>query len=130
MLDYFKNQYLRDMMVLMGVPDSFFNHADPLHVFFVFIFSSEIFVILLSIVIWGTILFFRSFIHGDPKSAAGATRIEDLGFQTHEYTDKKKVKTRFKEDKPTGFFAVVVKGFMLPVIIIFFCITVTVRFTL
>lgn len=45
MLEYFKNEYLKEIMILFGVPASLFNHADPLYVFFVFIFSSELFVV-------------------------------------------------------------------------------------
>ncbi len=127
MLEYFRNVYLREIMVLFGVPESVFNHADPLYVFFVFMFSSEIFVFMLSIVIWGMILYIRSFIHGETKSLKGVTRIEELGFKTHEYTDKINLKNRFKEGKSTGFFAVVIKGFMMPVIFIFFFIIIVVR---
>lgn len=130
MFDFFRNEYLRNIMTFMGVPDSVFNHADPLYVFFVFIFSSELFVLFLSIVIWGGIVYARSFIQGETKGLGGATRIEDLGLQTHEYTHKKHVKTRFNKEKPTGFFAVVIKGFMLPVIIIFIVFMIILEFAL
>lgn len=51
MLEYFRNVYLREIMVLFGVPESVFNHADPLYVFFVFMFSSEIFIFFFIIIV-------------------------------------------------------------------------------
>ncbi len=117
-------------MMLMGVPASVFNHADPFYVFIVFIFSSEIFLLFLSVFIWACILYFRSFMHGDVRSDGGVTRIEELGFSKHEYNDPSHMKARYKTDQPTGFWAVGVKGFILPIIFIFAVLWVSIRFIL
>lgn len=130
MFDFFKNDYLREIMIIMGVPSSVFNHADPLYIFFVFIFSSEIFLLLLSVLVWSGVLYVRSFIHGDVKSSSGVTRIEELGFSKHEYSDASHMKARYKADQSTGFWAVGVKGFILPILIIFAVIWVSVRLIL
>ena len=53
------NEFLQTVLVYAGVPEDVFEYADPIAILFVFIFSTRVFVFLLSVLLWLLVIFIR-----------------------------------------------------------------------
>ena len=121
------NEFLKTVLGLFGVPDIAFDFADPVAVLFAVIFSEQIFIFFLSIVIWLAVKFFSSGVGNKPTEFMDKKR-DDLDVSTYQYSDISDMKNMYKSDKTPGFFSVVFKGFLLPVLVIFIAITIAMEF--
>lgn len=110
--------YIRTVLPFMGVPSSAFDYADPWAVLGAFIFSSEIAVFFLSIFIWVAVKFVSIGVTPKPKHFQ-SSRLEDLGINAHQYNDKDTSKQFFGIEEKPSFFGVMIKGFIIPVAVIF-----------
>ncbi len=121
------SEFLKTILNLFGVPEVTFDFADPLVVLYAVIFSEQIFVFFLSIVIWLLIKLFSSGVGKKPTEYMDKKR-DDLNISTYQYSDISDMKNMYKSDKTPGFFSVVFKGFLLPVLVIFIAITIAMEF--
>ena len=118
------SEFLQQILIYAGVPENVFEYADPITLLFVFIFSSRLFVLFVSAVLWLLVMFIRSRMNSDPYGQRN-NNMEGYGVSTHQYHDMNSMHKMYKVDKRPSFIAVVIKGFVLPVLVIYVAITIS-----
>lgn len=117
-------EFLKDILTLLGTPEFLFEKADPLAVFFVFLFSSRIFVFLLSVAVWTMVVIVRAYVSGNPNERSRKKMNKMGGFSIHQYHAPSDMMGMGSKPKNTTFLAAAIKGFALPVLVIFIAITI------
>ena len=117
------NEFLQQVLIYSGVPEGIFDYADPLAILFVFIFSSRIFIFLLSVFLWLFVVFIRGRMGRNPHGQGGGG-MGGYDVSTHQYHDMNSMHKMYKVDKKPSFFWLVFKGFVFPVGIIYIAITI------
>ncbi len=117
------SEFLKTALIYSGVPEAVFEYADPITLLFVFIFSSRIFVFFLSVMLWLFVVFIRGRMNSGPY---GQNNMEGNGVSTHQYHDMSSMHKMYKVDKKPSLISVVIKGFVLPVLVIYVAITIAI----
>tara|TARA_R110001592_G_scaffold20926_15_gene84713 strand:- start:1249 stop:1635 length:387 start_codon:yes stop_codon:yes gene_type:complete len=118
------SEFLKVVLGLFGVPEGTYDFADPAVVLLAVIFSEHLFVFFLSVLIWGSVRFFRAYVGQSPAQVMKKKK-DGSGVSTYQYSDMSNMHKMYKTDKRPSFFAVAFKGFILPVLVIFLAITIS-----
>ena len=114
------DEHLQTVLMLMGMPESLFDVANPLSVLFLFIFSTRIFTLIMAVIIWLVLFLFK------PRYGAGIKqqkKVSEQNAKTHRYDMKDPFKMEEVDKKPS-LLGIMMKGFILPVMVIFIALSV------
>ena len=142
------NENLQAVLVIMGVPKEVFSMVDPVAILMAYVFSTRIFIMILSIIIWLGIFLFKSpygisvknqsktreelseeysyAIKNPFKEGRGKKRQDNQlkVSKTHNYIAKDSFKME-KAKKPS-LLGMVMRGVIVPIIVIYVALSVSV----
>lgn len=114
------NEHLQMVLMFMGIPEGLFSVANPLSVLLMFIFSTRIITFILAVLIWAVLFLFK------PRYGVGIKeqrKARTENSKTHRYDMKDPFKMEKVEKKPS-LLGIVMKGFILPVMVIFIALSI------
>ncbi len=119
----FDDDFIKTVLGVIGIPEMAFDYVDPWAALGMFIFSSRILAFLMAVFIWCGVIFIKMFRSNGFKET---NSMQKMGPTTHQYhmTD---MKGMYKMDHKPSLLGVAVKGFILPVFILFIAISMAMK---
>ncbi|MGH1379248.1 MAG: hypothetical protein ACRBB3_10555 [Alphaproteobacteria bacterium] len=142
------NDHIQEVLVIMGVPKEVFYMADPIAILMAYIFSTRIFIMILSIIIWLGVFTFKSSSGirvKDQSQISGEQGVDsdydikdpfknvknnkNTSFQSnrgnvHQYNADNPFET--EQPKKQSLLGLVFRGIIFPVIVIYIALSVSV----
>ena len=113
------NEYLQTALMYMGVPEVVFSVADPMTVLTLFVFSSRILTFLAAVGLWSIVFFVKFF---TTKGMEDPFNRSTSDHNIHQY-DMNNMHRMYNMDQKPSMLGIFIKGFVLPVLIIFLALT-------
>tara|TARA_B100001989_G_C24510841_1_gene450323 strand:- start:889 stop:1275 length:387 start_codon:yes stop_codon:yes gene_type:complete len=118
----FENEYIQNILIMVGVPEIVFDKGiDAESLLWSFIFSTELLIFILSIVIWSVTLMARMYSTGTVSNPNKHVRRNEA--LVHSY-DGKDMKLKYKDERSENIISIIIKGFIFPVLVIFSAIMI------
>lgn len=119
------NEFVQIFLFLFGVPEGAFEgNISSEALFYAVIFSTEMFVFFLSIIIWSVALIFRFYHYGGGGCPDKHVRRNEAIVHSYNVKD---IKIKYKEQGSGNIIAIVITGFILPVLVIFGAILISLK---
>lgn len=120
-----ENEFVQYLLMLFGLSEDMLKgNLSGEALFYAVLFSTEMLVLILSIIIWSATLVFRLYHYGSGGCPEKHVRRNEA--VVHSYNSKD-MKNKYKEQGSGNIISIVIAGFILPVLVIFGAILISLK---